>query len=53
VPVAEPSLPYLGAGFGIAWVALAVYFVRLARAQRNIDRRLDHLRGKDEEDRAP
>jgi len=39
--LADPSLPYLGAAFGIAWVAMAAYFVRLARAQRDINRKLD------------
>ncbi len=39
--MADPSLTYVGAGFGLAWLALAVYFVRLARAQRDINRKLD------------
>jgi CcmD family protein len=38
--MADPGIPYLGAAFGIAWVAMAAYLVRLARAQRDIDRRL-------------
>lgn len=38
--MADPSVTYLGAAFGITWVALAAYFVRLARAQRDIDRKL-------------
>lgn len=38
--MSDPSIPYLGAAFGIAWVAMAAYFVRLARAQRDLDRKL-------------
>jgi len=39
--MADPSVSYLGAAFGVAWVALAGYLVRLGLAQRKIDRRLD------------
>jgi len=47
--VSDPAIPYLGAAFGIAWVAMAAYFVRLARAQRDIDRRLsDRKDGSDD-----
>jgi CcmD family protein len=42
--MADPGIPYLGAAFGIAWVAMAAYFVRLARAQRDIDRKLSATR---------
>jgi CcmD family protein len=45
--VSDPSIPYLGAAFGIAWVALAAYFVRLARAQRDIDRRMSEQKKDD------
>ena len=46
--MSDPSIPYLGAAFGIAWVAMAAYFVRLARAQRDIDRRLSEKKEPDE-----
>lgn len=39
--MSDPSLPYLGAGFGVAWLIIAAYLVRLARAQRAINRRLE------------
>jgi len=38
--MSDPAIGYLGAAFGITWVAMAAYFVRLARAQRNIDKKL-------------
>jgi CcmD family protein len=38
--MSDPGIPYLGAAFGIAWVAMAAYFVRLAKAQRDIDKRM-------------
>jgi CcmD family protein len=38
--MSDPSVTYLGAAFGIAWVAMAAYFVRLAKAQKDIDRKL-------------
>jgi len=38
--MSDPSIGYLGAAFGITWVAMAAYFVRLARAQRDIDKKL-------------
>ena len=38
--MSDPGIGYLGAAFGIAWVAMAAYFVRLARAQRDLDRKL-------------
>jgi CcmD family protein len=47
--MADPSLPYLGAGFGIAWVAMAVYLVRLAKAQRDIDRKLSERKDRPED----
>lgn len=45
----DPSLTYLGAAFGIAWVAMAAYFVRLAKAQRDIDRKLSDRKKNDED----
>lgn len=42
--MADPSLPWLAVGFGIAWVLIGAYVVRLAREQRRIDRRLDERR---------
>ncbi len=42
--MSDPGIPYLGAAFGIAWVAMAAYFVRLAKAQRDIDRKLSATR---------
>jgi CcmD family protein len=48
--VADASLTYLGVGFGLAWLVLAVYFVRLARAQRDINDKLDRTRDPSERD---
>jgi CcmD family protein len=47
--MADPGVAYLGAAFGIAWVAMAAYFVRLAKAQKDIDRKLG-ARKKTEDD---
>lgn len=37
----DPSLVYLGAGFGVAWIVIAAYLLRLWRLQRTITRRLE------------
>jgi CcmD family protein len=39
--MSDPSLKYLGAGFGVTWLIMAAYLIRLARAQRDIARRLE------------
>lgn len=41
--MSDPSLPWLAAGFGIAWLLIGAYVVRLALAQRRIGRRLEEL----------
>jgi len=45
--MSDPSVAYLGAAFGIAWVAMAAYFVRLAKAQKDIDRKLSQRKQDD------
>jgi CcmD family protein len=45
------NLGWLAVGFGIVWLVLGLYLVRLWRAQRAIERRLEELaarRGGDE-----
>jgi CcmD family protein len=37
------NLGWLGVAFVIAWVAVCAYVVRLARAQRGINERLDEI----------
>lgn len=39
------SLGWLAAAFAIVWVLIGLYVVRLARAQRDIARRLDQIEG--------
>ena len=42
------DLAWLGAAFGIAWLAIGASLVRLWRAQKAIDRRLEELtKGRD------
>jgi CcmD family protein len=41
--MSDPNLGWLAAAFGVAWVAIGAYLVRLVRAQREIDRKLDEL----------
>ena len=47
--MSDPGIPYLGAAFGIAWVAMAAYFVRLAKAQRDIDKKLSDRKNSGED----
>ena len=44
--MSDPSLPWLGVAFGIAWLVIGAYVVRLALAQRKIARRLEELPGR-------
>ncbi len=37
------DLAWLGAAFAIAWLAIGLYLVRLWRAQKAIERRLEEL----------
>jgi CcmD family protein len=37
------NLGWLAAAFGITWVAIGLYVLTLARAQRDIRRRLEHI----------
>jgi CcmD family protein len=37
------NVAWLGVAFAIVWIAIGVYVVRLARAQRAISDRLDRL----------
>lgn len=37
------GLPVLAAAFGVAWLALGAYLVRLWRAQRRLVRRIEDL----------
>lgn len=39
------NLVWLGIAFAIVWVAIGLYVVRLARAQRDIAERLDRIEG--------
>lgn len=41
--MSDPNLVWLAAAFGVSWLAIGAYLVRLWRAQREIDRRLDEL----------
>jgi CcmD family protein len=40
------NLGWLAAAFAIVWLAIGLYVVRLARAQREIARRIDAIEGK-------
>ena len=37
------DLGWLALAFGVTWLAIGAYLVRLVRAQREIDRKLDDL----------
>ncbi len=37
------DLGWLAVAFGVTWVAIGAYLVRLVRAQREIDRKIDDL----------
>jgi CcmD family protein len=39
----DTGLPWLAAAFIVTWVIIGAYLVRLARAQRDIDRKLREL----------
>lgn len=41
--MSDPGLPWLALAFGVAWVIVGIYVVRLTRAQRDIDRKLEEL----------
>jgi CcmD family protein len=45
--MSDPNLPWLAVAFGVAWLAIGAYLVRLVRAQRDIDRKLDDLSKRD------
>lgn len=42
------SLGFLGLAYGIAWVIIAAYLLRLARRQKAIERRLEERRASSE-----
>ncbi len=41
--MSDPSLPWLAVAFGVAWLVIGAYVVRLALMQRKIARRLEEL----------
>jgi CcmD family protein len=41
--MSDPNLGWLALAFGVTWIAIGAYLVRLVRAQRDIDRKLDDL----------
>jgi CcmD family protein len=41
--VSDPNLGWLAAAFGVTWLVIGGYLVRLWRAQREIDRRIEDL----------
>lgn len=41
--MSDPSLPWLAAGFAVAWLVIGAYVVRLALVQRRIAKRLEAL----------
>ena len=40
------NLGWLAAAFAIVWLAIGLYVLRLARAQRDIARRINEIEGK-------
>jgi CcmD family protein len=45
--MSDPNLVWLAAAFGVTWLAIGAYLVRLWRAQREIDDRLSQLSKRD------
>ncbi|MEX0874779.1 MAG: CcmD family protein [Actinomycetota bacterium] len=41
------TVAWLGIGFVVSWILIGAYLVRLARAQRDIARRVEELSRKD------
>ena len=41
--MSDPSLGWLAAAFALSWIIIGIYLVRLARAQRAIDERMEEL----------
>jgi CcmD family protein len=41
--MSDPSLPWLAVAFGVTWLVIGAYVVRLALVQRKIARRLEEL----------
>jgi CcmD family protein len=44
---------WLALGFGIVWVVIGLYLLRIAMTQRSIERRLDELGGRERRSQAP
>ena len=44
--MSDPGLAWLGAAFGVTWLLIGAYLVRLWRAQHALDRRLSELAGR-------
>lgn len=45
--MSDPNLGWLAAAFGVAWLVIGGYLIRLVRAQREIERRLEELGERD------
>jgi CcmD family protein len=45
--VPPDTVSWLGIGFVVSWILIGAYLVRLARAQREISRRVDELSEKE------
>lgn len=43
------TLGYLGIGYGLAWLAFAGYLLSIARRQKSLERRVQQLQGRREE----
>ena len=37
------NVAWLGVAFAVVWIAIGIYVLRLARTQRDIAQRLDHI----------